>query len=602
MTGRIILAGNPNVGKSTLFNRLTGLKQHTGNWSGKTVGSACGHAVIGGRNILIIDTPGTYSLFAPASPDEELARDCICGDECDCIIVVCNGCCLERSLYLALQIIEKQSNVIVCVNLMDEAAKKGIHIDFDALSMRLGVPAFGISAARDSDLDALEAVLASHGFHGKSDVYHSCAETEPMALKKRASDICEGIVSYRHRRTDMTLAIDRLLTHRILSWPIMLCLLLFILWLSIYAANYPSELLSRFFDMLGSLLKDALSLLKLPMWAISMLIDGVYGTTAWVISVMLPPMAIFFPLFTLLEDWGLLPRIAFNMDGIFKKCGSCGKQALTMCMGLGCNAVGVTGCRIIASRREKLIAAVTNAFMPCNGRFPTIIVLSSLLFSGRYESLYAAIAVLGAVVLGVVLTFFTSKLLSASLLKGAAAAFTLELPPFRKPKICDTLLRSLLDRTVYVLLRAIKAAAPAGLLIWLLGNISYGGTPLLELFSGLLDPIGTVFGLDGAILIGFMLGLPANEIVLPVIMMCYVSGGALSSLPPTEELQLLFAQQGWTEATVLCLMVFTLLHWPCATTLMTIKKECGGLRYALLAFLLPTLWGLMICFMINLVM
>jgi len=595
MTESIILAGNPNVGKSTLFNRLTGLKQHTGNWTGKTVGSAVGLMEIEKQTIRLIDTPGTYSLLA-TSPDEEAARDAICFDPCDAIIVVCDACCIERGLYLTLQIMERRSNIILCVNLMDEAKKKGIIIDFSILREKLGIPVVGISAARGTGMDELLGIIHECNFRNSLMLKSTKGIIE---LKAIAREICTKVVSTNKSQTKIGF-IDRALSHKILAWPIMLGLLFSILWISINGANYPSKLLSDLFAYIEKLLRLILYYFNIPPLIVSAIVDGIYGTTAWVVSVMLPPMAIFFPLFTLLEDWGLLPRIAFNMDCVFKKCGSCGKQALCMCMGLGCNAVGVTGCRIIGNKREKLISILTNSFMPCNGRFPTLILLASILFPGGGKAAAAAL-VMSLILFSCLVTFASSWLLSLGHSKNKEPPFCLELPPFRRPRIGETLLRSLFDRTFIVLLRAIKTAAPAGLIIWLLANININGSSILTLMQKALNPAGIFFALDGAILLGFILGLPANEIIMPVILMCYMSGTTLASLPSQEEIRLIFTEMGWTNTTLLCLIIFTLLHWPCATTLLTIKKECGKLRYVFAAAALPTVWGLLLCLAIRLI-
>ncbi len=594
MTDTIILAGNPNVGKSTLFNRLTGLRQHTGNWAGKTVGSAVGYSDIGGRMKTIVDTPGTYSLSAD-SEDEINAANTVCTLECDCIVIVCDACCLERSLFLVLQIAEKRSGILVCVNLMDEAEKKGIKIDTEKLSDELSLPVVAVSASKGRGLNELKETMAGCE---NSEIYESASLPKSEALKEKAHIIYEKCVS---ESVPSPLPFpDRILSHRILAWPAMLLMLLLILWLSISGANLPSRLLSEAFASIGNGLKEVLKLIYIPDVLVSLLIDGVYGTTAWVVSVMLPPMAIFFPLFTLLEDFGLLPRIALNMDKPLKSCGGCGRQALCMCMGLGCNAVGVTGCRIISEKNERIIAALTNSLIPCNGRFPTIILMAGLLYP-KGGSICSALTVLAVIALGIIITLISSKLLSVSLFKGDGSLFTLELPPYRKPKIAETLLRSLVDRTAIVLLRAIRAAAPAGLLIWLLGNIEIDGQSIMLTLSSALNGTARLFGMDGAILLGFILGFPANEIVMPAIIMNYISGSSLSAIPIGNELASLLYAAGWTQETVLCILLFTLLHWPCATTIQTVKAETGKLRYALLAAAIPTVWGLMLCFLIRIV-
>lgn len=335
-----------------------------------------------------------------------------------------------------------------------------------------------------------------------------------------------------------------------------------------------------------------------------MLIDGVYRVTAWVISVMLPPMAIFFPLFTLLEDMGVLPRIAFHLDRCFQGCSACGKQALCMCMGLGCNAVGVTGCRIIQSPRERLIAILTNALVPCNGRFPTLIALISMFLvmgNGIWTAVFGAACLTGLILLSVLFTLLCSLLLSKTVLKGLPSSFTLELPPFRMPQFREVLIRSVLDRTLFVLGRAVTVAAPAGALVWCLAHFQVQGQSLLQLASNWMNPIGRFLGMDGAILLAFILGFPANEIVLPLVMMIYMDTGILTEIQGFESLRILFVQNGWTVWTALCVMLFSLFHWPCSTTTITIYKETGSLRWTLLGFCLPMVVGGLLCILVSFV-
>ena len=397
---------------------------------------------------------------------------------------------------------------------------------------------------------------------------------------------------------------DRILTGRLAGYPAMIGLLALIFWLTITGANYPSALLSSLFFSFQEKLTAAFMAVNAPQWLHGILVLGVYRVLAWVISVMLPPMAIFFPLFTLLEDFGYLPRIAYNLDRPFQCCKACGKQALTMAMGFGCNAAGVTGCRIIDSPRERLIAILTNSFVPCNGRLPALVTLITLFFTGASSAdpisfLRPALILTFFILTGVAATFFVSRLLSATVLKGMPSSFTLELPPYRRPQIGRVIWRSILDRTLFILGRAAAVAAPAGLVIWILANVSIGDISLLARFSGYLDPIGRLMGMDGVILMAFILGLPANEIVIPIIIMAYTSQGTLIEPGNLSDLHTLLISQGWTWVTALCTMVFFLFHWPCSTTLMTIKKETGSLKWTCLAVLLPTACGVILCMAIT---
>lgn len=609
----VAIAGNPNVGKSTLFNSLTGMHQHTGNWAGKTVANARGYCHTQKYACTLVDIPGTYSLAAH-SAEEEIARDFLCAGNADAIIVVCDATCLERNLHLALQILQINPRTILCVNLMDEAEKKGISINFPLLSDCLGIPAVGICARKKKGiralLDTLDKVLSTAKDNTDINASALCgiaaslSDTAVNRLIRTAEAIAARTVTVHnphYREKDIRL--DKFLTSRLTGYPVMILLLAFIFWLTISFSNYPSAMLSSLFAGLEGGLSAALLHTGMPLWLHDLLIGGAFRVLAWVVAVMLPPMAIFFPLFTLLEDMGYLPRIAFNLDHCFKKCHACGKQALTMCMGFGCNAAGVVGCRIIDSPRERLIAVLTNALVPCNGRFPLLIALSAMFFagaaSGMRQSVCSALLVTGFILLGVGMTFLASRLLSATVLRGLPSSFTLELPPYRRPQFGRILLRSLFDRTLFVLGRAALVAAPAGIMIWLAANITISGTSLLILCAGFLDPFARLMGLDGVILIAFILGIPANEIVLPIALMAYLSAGSLVETGSIASMHAVLTANGWTPVTALCTMIFSLLHWPCATTLMTIKKETGSLKWTFMAFLLPTLLGCITCILVN---
>lgn len=676
----IALAGNPNVGKSTVFNSLTGLNQHTGNWPGKTVSNAQGKYKHLDRTFILVDIPGTYSLMA-SSVEEEVARDFICFGDPDACIIVTDATCLERNLNLVLQTLEITSNVVVCVNLLDEAKRKKINIDIKELSSQLGVPVIGTSARSGKGLDSLmdavykltdketptsqlritydvavekavsfleptlkevlngklnsrwvaikllegdesllKALTKYLNFDLLSDdnIKHNIRKSRetleeagiiPNSLRdmlvscivKNAELISSRTISYadaKYNNTDRK--IDSILTSRIFGIPIMIGLLGIIFWLTISGANYPSQLLSKLLFRVQDKLTSFFTWAGTPSWIHGLIVMGGYRTLAWVVSVMLPPMAIFFPLFTLLEDLGYLPRIAFNLDNYFKKACAHGKQALTMCMGFGCNAAGIIGCRIIDSPRERLIAIITNNFVPCNGRFPTLIAVITMFFAGvaagPFQSVVSTLLLTCVIIFGVFMTLFISKLLSKTILKGLPSSFTLELPPYRKPQIGKVIVRSVFDRTLFVLGRAVAVAAPAGLIIWIMANINIGDLSLLSHCAEFLDPFAKLIGLDGYIIMAFILGFPANEIVIPILIMSYMATGNIMELNSLSQLRELLVSHGWTWLTAVCMMLFSLMHWPCSTTCWTIKKESGSWKWTVLSFLIPTITGIVICF------
>ena len=660
MDGTVMaLAGNPNVGKTTLFNSLTGMRQHTGNWPGKTVGLAQGRCR--GRDVTLVDLPGTYSLLSH-SPEEQVARSFLCRGLAQQVLVVCDGSTLARNLVLVLQILEITPHVTVCVNLLEEARRRGRSLDLELLSQRLGIPVYAVEArSRDSARALMDAIeTSSFEAHPAAISYPRDVERalEPieaalppgplprrfLALKLLEGDpellqeleayvtedakkaarqaqqalgpeklpdvftsaalstaqaLTQGVVTQtaapgarRDRR------MDRLLTSRLLGYPMMLLLLALVFWLTIVGTNSISDGLQWVLNQGEAGLLWLFSRFKAPQWLTGLLVLGAYRTTAWVCAVMLPPMAVFFPLFTLLEDVGYLPRVAFLLDRPFALCHGCGKQALSMCMGLGCNAAGVVGCRIIDSPRERLLAILTNSFMPCNGRFPLIITLLTLFFSHTLGSFSLALLLTGAILFAVVMTFAVTWLLSRTVLRGEPSAFALELPPYRMPQVGSVLLRSLLDRTVFVLGRALAVACPTGMLLWCLANCSVGGGNLLQWLSAALNPLGHALGLDGVLLLSFLLGFPANEIVLPIALMTYQAKGALTPLDLGSLLPILLSQ-GWTARRAVCMLLFTLFHWPCSTTLLTVRKETGSPLWTTLAFLVPTAVGAALCWVVH---
>ncbi len=606
----VALVGNPNVGKSTVFNALTNLRQHTGNWPGKTVETARGAYTYHGRGYTLVDLPGAYSLH-PGSAEEEVTRDYLLSGEADVTLVVADATCLERNLALALQVLETSWPVVVCVNLLDEAEKKHISVDLEALERELGCPVAGAAARGGRGLDAVRQALEDAVLHPAprpettlmARVCGDCQECRTLAAMARASAIMEAAVKTEgdaaHRRDR---ALDRVLAGKS-GIPVMLALLAGVLWLTMVGANVPSEMLSRLLMGWQEPLRRIFQALSAPWWLEGALVDGVYRTVAWVVSVMLPPMAIFFPLFTLLEDAGYLPRVAFNLDHFFRRAGAHGRQSLTMCMGLGCNACAVMGCRIIQSPRERLIAILTNAFIPCNGRLPTLTALIAMFFvtgSGLWDTAASAALLMGCIVLAVAMTLWASRFLAGTFLKGEPSSFSLELPPYRAPQVGQVLVRSILDRTLFVLGRAVMVAAPAGLLIWTAANVTLGGESILVRLAGFLQPLGALMGLDGFILLAFLLGFPANEIVVPCILMGYLSAGSLTDYAGLAELHGLLTAHGWTAATAVCVLVFTMFHFPCGTTCFTIWKETKSVKWTALAILLPTAVGIALCILIHL--
>ena len=689
----VALAGNPNTGKSTVFNALTGLRQHTGNWPGKTVTRAEGTFSHAGKRIRIVDLPGTYSLQAGSS-DEEVARDFLLFGEPDVVLVVLDATRLERNLNLALQVLEITDKVVICLNLMDEAKRHGIAVDPAALERELGVPVVAAAARQrvgiPEVLDKIEGVasgrirtrpfrvkehpaeveaaLASlvpeveRAFPGipnarwialrllnadarveeavrggaigglvpagdagvpvlesarnlrwrLSPTFHDSLTESIYAAAQRIAGASE-LRGLRKGKFDLDRTLDRLLTSRRTGLPLMLLLLAAVFWITIAGANVPSRLLADF--LLGTVhpwLKGIAAAIGTPWWISGLALDGVYLASAWVISVMLPPMAIFFPLFTLLEDFGYLPRVAFNLDKMFQRVGAHGKQALTMCMGFGCNAAGVVATRVIDSPRERLVAIITNNFSLCNGRWPTQILMATIfvgaLVPPHLAGFASAAAVVGVAVLGILAMFLSSWLLTRSALKGEATSFSLELPPYRPPRVLQTLYTSMIDRTIIVLWRAIVFAVPAGALIWLAANVTIGGASVAEHVIRLLDPMGLLVGLNGVILLAYVLAIPANEIVIPTVLMLTVlagrvagvgdGAGVMFELGSAGEVGLLLRTAGWTALTGVNLMLFSLLHNPCSTTIYTIYQETRSAKWTAVATLMPLVMGFTVCFLV----
>ena len=651
---KVALVGTPNVGKSTIYNALTHNHEHTGNWAGKTVGVTKGECDYLDCKYIFYDLPGTYSLISK-SKEEVVATDFIVFEDFDVAVVVSDATSLDKGINLALQTKEICKNVVVCINLVDEAKKKGITIDYDLLEKRLGSRVIPTSARDkmgleellnaiklskpqeyldisygilDSPIKSLVSTIKTDQYNPKwialkilEDNTYYIQKLEKLGLEIpsytvdvdvhlevaiklsfEAKQILKDVITYKKDTHDRTRKIDKILTSKIWGIPIMLGILFICFYITIIGANYPSSLLFSFFSILEEPLANLLEFISLPSGFIDLLVSGVYKTLYWVISVMMPPMLIFFPMFTFLEDLGVLPRIAFNMDRAFSKCKACGKQALTMCMGIGCNAVGVTGARIIDSKRERLIAILTNLFMPCNGKFPSLIAIITVFFVGlnkTYGTLLCALILTGFIALGITLTFLVSYILSKTILKGEPSSFTLELPPYRMPKLWDTIKYSVRERAIFVLGRAVSVAIPAGVLIWIVANIEIQGIPILTYIVNFLDPVGLLLGLDGVILLALILGFPANEIVIPIMLMCYLNTSTLIDMDNLNVLKDILVSNGWTIKTALSFIILFMYRFPCSTTLLTICRETNSKFYTFLSVVIPMSIGVLLCFFIN---
>ena len=672
---KVLLMGNPNVGKSTVFNEITGSHQHTGNWTGKTVGSCQGRFTYKFTEYELVDLPGTYSLLS-SSEEERVARDYLCFEDYDCVVCVVDATNLERNLNLVLQVLELTGKAVVLLNLCDEAKKKNIEIDTEALSSSLGVPVVRATARSGRGINALletvhqianetlvndNAVLfypntLEEEIHRVSKALKCSIDTDKNlrffalrliendesfnrsfksnfgadvlmkgALRASVSSACEKMKRYGinvtktvtqeifsrsekiansvqsklpSKKDKMEKRLDNILLGKYTSIPVMLILLGIILWITIAGSNYPSALLRQAFDSFEGWLANTLTTAGAPAWTVSLFVGGILRVLLWVVAVMFPPMAIFFPLFSLLEDFGVLPRIAFNLDGAFEHCGACGKQALTTCMGYGCNAVGVTGARIIDSPRERLVAIITNSLTPCNGRFPLLIAIISMFFCN--SSAGSAGILLLMISFSMLMTFAASKVLSSTVLKGVSSSFVLEIPPYRKPKILSLIIDTVREKIIFVLFRAVSVAAPAGLIIWALANIKAGDVSLLSRISDFLDPAGQLMGMDGVILLAFILGFPANEIVIPIALMAYLSTGEISDYSSLDSLKTVLVDNGWTWVTALCTCMFSMFHFPCSTTLLTIYKETRSVKWTAVSVLAPLTAGVLTCTVINL--
>ena len=655
MNKNILLVGNPNVGKSSIFNILTHSHEHTGNWTGKTVKLARKNII--NTNYTLIDLPGIYSLSS-LSDEEIVAKDTLLFEQYEKIIYVMDSSNIEKNLHLLLQILEINKNIILCLNMVDELDIKGIKINDKKLSEILDIKVIRCSASKNIGIKELiesldEESKSSYNYiydynieKGISDIFEYLTnqfKSRFIALKLLEKDITlvdsiktkykidiidKDIQNYLMHVNSEEISdsvsnllnniskniynevveiskekeigtIDKIFSKKIYALPIMFIIMFGIFFITIVLANYPSELLSLIFNKFEICLVNLSNILKIPSYIYEPIIYGIYRVVSFIVSVMFPPLVIFFFLFTYAEESGILPRLAFNFDKVFKCSGCHGKQALTICSGFGCNACAIVGSRIIDSKRDKLIAILTNSFIPCNGRFPMIIALITMFFTNSNNKLQISLYLTLFVILAILISLLTSFILSKTILKGYNGFFILELPDYKKVKFKKVLKNSLIYKSLSILKKAVLVSIPCGIIIYLMTNTTIGNLSLFKIASNFLEPFGKLLGLDGVILLSFFLALPANEIVLPIIIMGYLGSKNVPMISNYLTIKEVLINNSWTYMTALSTILFSIMHFPCGTTLATIKSEVGT-KWMIYSFFIPLITGILFLFILNL--
>lgn len=606
--------GNPNVGKSTIFNILTGLKQHTGNWAGKTVELATGKLENNGVEYTLVDLPGTYSLLHN-SPEEQVTREFIEKGDFNCILIVASAASLERNLLLTLETLHITNKAILCLNLCDEAENKGVVIDTDELSLQLGIPVVSTSAKKHKGIKELKSTLfkvceGDINTYSVSNIRALPDLSDTEGITHEATKLAEAISRFTVKKkgrcySETDRRLDKIFTSKLTGIPIMVLIFAFVFWVTAYGANYPSQLLSNILFAIKDAFVKFFTELGIHKIITSLIFDGIYTTGAWVISVMLPPAVIFFSLFALVEDSGYLPRLVFNLDKLFQKFGSSGKMAITMLLGFGCNGCGVSGCRIISDKRERTAAILTNSFIPCNGRIPLLIALTSVFFGRTESALLNSLITTGVLLLllffAVLISLLVSLISSKLLGKHNTSSFILELPSYRRPQYIKVILLTMKEKVGYVVSRALLVSLPAGALLWILANISIAEQSILSYVVGFFEPFADFIGVDGTIAVSYILSFPANELTLPVMLMSYLSEGTLTEYSSIEDLSRILLANGWTTLTAVNTLILCLFHFPCSTTAFVIKKETHSNRITVLSILLPLAIGITLCIVTKLI-